>query len=86
MARNLHVNTTQSVSALSEKEMAALTRHTGDALRGERKVWVTIPYAEGSGERAVECGINGYNYVIRRGTAVELPQSVCDVLRTAGIL
>ncbi len=81
-----NINTTKSMNkSLSEKEMEEMTRITGEKLKNERKLAVAVPYTEGSGEKFIECGINGYNYIIKRGTTVELPQSLYDILKTAGV-
>ena len=59
---------------------------TAQALNAEPKVAVYIPVIEGSGESQVECCLNGYTYVIRRGEHVDLPQSIALLLEKSGVI
>ncbi len=59
---------------------------TGEALQKEKKIPVYIPNMEGSGEGQVECCINGYTFVIKRGENVKVPKSVARLLKNAGII
>lgn len=76
------VNTTES---LSDKAIDAIALETGLALKEEPKVQVLIPQISGESD-TVECCINGYNYVIKKGVSVALPKSVAAVLKNAGLV
>lgn len=56
------------------------------ALNAEPKVSVYIPLIEGSGETQIECCLNGYTYVIRRGEHVKLPESIALLLKKSGVI
>lgn len=80
------INTTQSIThAPTDGELDQIAREVGQKLAAEDKVLVRIPAIPG-GDNAVECCINGYNYVIKRGQSVELPVAVVELLSTAGIV
>ncbi|MEX1308686.1 MAG: hypothetical protein AB1Z19_09170 [Eubacteriales bacterium] len=76
------VNTTES---LNDKAIDAIAENTGKALKEENKVQVIIPKVDGESD-TVECCINGYNYVIKKGVSVALPKSVVSVLKNAGLV
>ena len=76
------VNTTEN---LSDKAIDAIAEKTGLALKEETKVVVMIPKTDGESD-TVECCINGYNYVIKKGVSVALPKSVVSVLKNAGLV
>lgn len=59
---------------------------TAKELNAEPKVPVYIPLVEGSGESQVECCLNGYTYVIRRGEHVKLPESIALLLKKSGVI
>lgn len=65
--------------------MDALSARCGEKLAGYPKVRVRIPLAPGEGD-TVECAINGYNFIIKRGVTVELPEPVVDLLSNAGVV
>lgn len=80
------VNKTSSVSkGLSDKQMDEITKNTGKILNTEDKVNLIIPKIDGESDY-VECCINGYNYVIKKGEMVSVPRSVVEVLRNSKIL
>ena len=70
-------------SELTQKEIDAIADQTGEELKTEPCVNLIIPKLEGESD-TVECCINGYNYVIKKGEMVKVPRSVADVLRHAG--
>jgi len=76
------INTTET---LNDKAMDAITEMTGVVLRTENKVKVMIPRVEGESD-TVECCINGYNYVIKKGVSLNLPKSVVSVLKNSGLV
>ena len=76
------VNTTES---LSDKAIDAIAEKTGNDLKEEPKVRLMIPKTEGESD-TVECCINGYNYVIKKGASVALPKSVVSVLKNAKLI
>ena len=76
------VNTTET---LSDQAIDAIAEKTGLALKEETKVQVLIPKVDGESD-TVECCINGYNYVIKKGVSVALPKSVVAVLKNAGLI
>lgn len=58
----------------------------GELYSNEEKVKIKIPKNNDGGESAVPVCLNGYNYFIKRGVSVEVPKTVCDVLKYAGYL
>ncbi len=70
---------------LTKKQIDAIAEQTGADLKAEPTVNLIIPKLEGESD-TVECCINGYNYVIKKGEMVKVPRSVADVLRHAGVL
>jgi len=82
------VNTTDSTSkGISQKEIDEIAKKTGKYLEGQEKVMVRIPTIQGEQEDTyVECCINGYNYIIKRGESVSIPASIAELLRNAGII
>ena len=78
----VHLNTTES---LTDQAIDAIAERTGRTLNAETKVQVMIPKIDGEPD-AVECCINGYNYVIKKGMSVSLPKSVVSVLKNAGLV
>ena len=76
--------TTESKKALTEADMEAQARHTGDVLRTQEKVRIKIPLDhKNPANRVVPVGVNGYLYYINRGETVEVPQTVADILTQA---
>jgi len=73
-------------SKTNEKKENKTVNSTAQALNAEPKVAVYIPVIEGSGESQVECCLNGYTYVIRRGEHVDLPQSIALLLEKSGVI
>ena len=88
MAAPKKVNTTKSIKKeeLNDKKIDNIAKKTGEVLAKQGKLRVSIPKIEGSGETHIECAINGYNYIIKRGVGVEIPVEVYDVLKNAQIL
>jgi len=85
-AQKPKVNRTSNTSkGLSDKQMDEITKDTGIKLNGEEKVKLIIPKIEGESDY-VECGIKGYNYVIKKGVLVSVPRSVVEVLRNSKLL
>jgi len=60
-------------------------QRTGELLAGEPRVRIRIA-SSGEENAAVDVGVNGYFYRIRRGETVEVPQTVADLLTNAGYL
>jgi hypothetical protein len=61
--------------------MGSKARAMKEKLAGERKVSVFIPLAAGEKSGVTQSVVlNGYPMYIRKGTYVEVPQSVADVL------
>jgi len=86
MAQKKSVNTTKSIKKdkPNDRQIDDIAIKTGKALRKRGRVRVAIP--KSGGEKQIECGINGYNYVIRRGETVDIPVAVYDLLKTAKIV
>lgn len=82
------VNTTESTSkGMTQREIDEITNKTGKHLKDEDKVAVRIPTIPGEKEDTyVECCINGYNYIIKRGESVSIPASIAELLTNAGII
>lgn len=74
-----------SPTGLTNAQMDAISEATGAALKEEPPVNLIIPRTEGDSD-TVECCINGYIYVIKKGEMVSVPRSVADVLRHANVL
>ncbi len=82
------VNTTKSASkGISQQQIDEIAKVTGKYLGDEAKVLVRIPAVPGAQDDAyVECCINGYNYIIKRGESVKVPVSIAELLQNAGIV
>ncbi len=80
----------QKKQEMSEAQMDAISRDTGEALSAQPKKKVRLyQVPEGSTDRPLPdetVQINGYTYVIKRGEEVEVPESVHAVLQEAGRL
>ena len=79
------INTINTTESLSDKAIDAIAEKTGQDLKEEQKVRLMIPKIEGESD-TVECCINGYNYVIKKGVSVALPKSVVSVLKNAKLI
>lgn len=87
MAKTM-VNTTESIkdkTTTTDAELDRMAFKTGEELAKQPRQKVRIPAIPG-GDDCVECCINGYNYMIKRGVSVELPESVVELLANAGIV
>lgn len=82
----MKVNTTENIKhKISDKQIDEIAKKTGDTLGKQERIKVRIPSVPGE-TAPIECCINGYNYIIRRGQTVELPHSVVELLTNAGIV
>lgn len=82
------VNTTNNINektAPGDSELDRMAAASGEEIGRQPRVRVRIPAMPG-GDDCVECCINGYNYMIRRGDSVELPEPVVELLAIAGII
>lgn len=75
-------------SASVEAEVERITNATARALAKQPKVSVMIPLMPGipkdkQPDETVQ--VNGYTYLIQRGKRVDVPQTVADILREAGL-
>ncbi len=80
---------TKKKAEMSEAEMEAIAKDTGEALAAQPKVKVKlyqVPDSESKKLPDETVQINGYTYVIKRGVEVEVPESVYEVLEHAGRL
>jgi|GEM_PF-1288145 len=77
--------TTMKNKGLTEKQIDEISKNTGKLLSGEDKVKLIIPKIDGESDY-VECSINGYNYVIKKGELISVPRSVVEVLRNSKLL
>ncbi len=82
------INTTESTNkGISQKEIDEISKKTGKYLEGQEKVMVRIPAIPGTQDDTyVECCINGYNYIIKRGESVSIPAAIAELLKNAGII
>ncbi|MBE5780243.1 MAG: hypothetical protein E7328_00250 [Clostridiales bacterium] len=82
-----NVNTTKNIDKkpLTDVEIDSMSAQCGELLHKYPKTRVRIPVVPGEGD-VVECGINGYNFIIKRGATVELPEPVVELLSNAGIV
>lgn len=81
----MNVNTTQSLGMTEDERIDAITAKSAEKLKKEPRVKVRIPKLPGD-DQVVECCLNGYNFIIRRGETVELPEPVVLLLENAGIV
>ena len=66
---------------LSDEQMDAMSENTGKALRKSDKVRIKIPIDPlNKSDKVVTVCINGHQYRINRGEAVEVPAVVAEVL------
>lgn len=88
-------NTSESVKKkdtrkLTDTEVARVSTVTGDLLKDQEKRIVKLyQHPPGSTDEPLPdetVSINGYNYQIKRGVPVEVPESVALVLEQAGRL
>jgi hypothetical protein len=80
---------TKKKAEMSEAQMEAIARDTGEALAAQPRVKVKlyqVPDSESKKLPDETVQINGYTYVIKRGVEVEVPESVYEVLKHAGRL
>ena len=79
----MKVNTTTSLKDEQEfvKEDSILRKFMKD----HKKKTVTIPHVDGQDD-VLECCINGYNILLKRGEPVELPENIVALLQNAQVL
>lgn len=76
----------QEASA-SDGTLDAEARRWGKVYGAEPKVRIKIPKDPlNKQDETVPVCLNGYNYLIRRGEAVDVPKTVADVLTEAGYI
>ncbi|MDP2891588.1 MAG: hypothetical protein Q8O09_00425 [Bacillota bacterium] len=83
------VNTTKGIkeTSMSDKDMDMISARAGEILGKSKKATVHIPHSEGKYEdETVECCINGYNYIIKRGRTVKVPLPILEILKNAHII
>ena len=69
---------------LTDKEIDNISKETGTALKDKDKVRIKIPNDPlNPKDTQVVVGINGFNYVIKRGQTVEVPEEVARILEDA---
>lgn len=59
---------------------------TKELLDKQKKVSIKIPLLDKDDKEPVPVIINGYQYFIKKGERVEVPESVAKVLEDAGII
>lgn len=87
MANNM--NTTKGIASpgMSEEEIDLVSTKAGEELAKAEKVALHIPLTEGNkDDETVECCINGYNYIIKRGQTVKVPLPIVEILKSAGLI
>ncbi len=87
MASN--VNTTKAINSpgMSDEEIDLVSTKAGEALDKAEKMALCIPSTEGNrDDETVECCINGYNFIIKRGQTVRVPLPIVEILRNAGLV
>lgn len=80
--------TQEPTSASVEAEVERITNATARELAKQQRVSVMIPLIPGMArdkqpDETVQ--VNGYTYLIQRGKRVDVPQTVADILREAGL-
>lgn len=68
---------------ISKKEMQEMMDETKAQLDKEPKVRIKLRLDKSGKASSVPVCINGYIYLIRRGEAVEVPQTVAEILENA---
>ena len=64
--------------------MADTTKKAADNATKGKKVFVTLPRLQGQNAVQEEFfSVNGKNYLIKRGTEVEVPEEVAEVIRNS---
>lgn len=85
---------------VTDAEMDQISQNTGDELAKQDKVKIKLhldPAEKLKLQKAKEADanvqwpcetviVNGYNYVIKRGIEVEVPETVRDILEHAGMI
>lgn len=81
-----NINTTKSIkNTPTDTDLDRMAVDSGEEIARQPKRQVRIPVLPG-GDAVVECCINGYNYMIKRGESVALPEPVVELLANAGIV
>ncbi len=69
---------------ITDKEIDNISKETGTTLKDKDKVRIKIPNDPlNPKDTQVVVGINGFNYVIKRGQTVEVPEEVARILEDA---
>lgn len=72
---------------LTTAEIDNISTKTGKELKSEEKVKIKIPADPlNPKNKTVPVCINGYNYFIKRGESVSVPNVVAELLETAGYI
>ena len=89
------INTTTSIKKASNvlgdkcdatiKEMPALLKKAGVA-DGYKTTKVLIPRATNSGDDVLFVGLNGVRFYFRKGTSVQMPEPLLEILQNSGEL
>ena len=80
----MNVNTTKNIKS-AQDSVDKSVKAVGKAIANEPWEEVLLPDFNGRGE-PVECCLNGYNYIIKRGERVKIPRPIVALLKNAGIL
>lgn len=72
---------------LTDKEIDKMAEEFGKKMKKQSKVKVIIPM-DGLNKQddAIPVCVNGYTYLIKRGIAVEVPETVAQILEESGYL
>lgn len=72
---------------ITDKEIDDITKKTGEELKDSDKVRIKIPMDKiNKSETQVVVGINGFNYIIKKGETVSVPNEVAKILENAGYI
>lgn len=72
---------------MTDSQIDAMVKEFGAEMAKLPKVKIIVPIDPlNPKDEAVPVGINGYNYLIKRGVAVEVPETIAQILEESGYL
>ena len=83
----MKVNTTKTVKSevYLDSQLDSMAKKMGKALAKEPFDEIVIPEAAGA-DNTVECCLNGYTYVMKRGVKLKLPLPIISLLQNSGVI
>lgn len=87
MEEKVTINVKGKSKEVSEKEIIEEAKQTGAKLSKDGKVRIKVPIDQlNPKDLMVPVVINGYQYLIKRGETVEVPEKVAQILEEANYI